>query len=281
MVNPGIYRQLEELGFGAPHLVRGRSSVADLFKLDERCGIYVLLFDASDTFYVGQAVDVARRYIDHRHNKDEIVGLSFKKAPKKQLNDVEREAIRTLERAGFKLQNKDLVSMPLGKSDFDQVVEEDEQTRWIDDVSFNDLSGDLPDLVDLAEKSRKAFARLEAHPLVEQATALLQMYIARALPMPVRTTPTFWGVTCLPQTRGKPLFRVNVFWQEVIAVFDEDGDVSMALQVARSRLADAYGAGFRALKRDLGAQVVDHVYERGGAYTLIATCEARGVNRFA
>ena len=42
--------------------VSSRPSIADLFKPDKRCGIYILKF-SNEFYYVGQAVDVTRRYV--------------------------------------------------------------------------------------------------------------------------------------------------------------------------------------------------------------------------
>ena len=68
---------LDSLGFLPTQNVQGRASVADLFKPQKRCGIYILHF-ANGEFYAGQAVDVTRRYAQHRSTYDDIVKLSFK-----------------------------------------------------------------------------------------------------------------------------------------------------------------------------------------------------------
>jgi hypothetical protein len=47
---------LRELGFKSTYFVQGGYSIADLYKPDERCGIYVLHF-ANGQYYVGLAVE--------------------------------------------------------------------------------------------------------------------------------------------------------------------------------------------------------------------------------
>jgi hypothetical protein len=64
-------RVLKELGFSRVSHVQGGASIADLFKPHERCGIYVLHFTNGE-FYAGQAVDVTRRYVQHRETHKDI-----------------------------------------------------------------------------------------------------------------------------------------------------------------------------------------------------------------
>ena len=66
-----------ELGFPTPTDVRGRRSIADLLpKSRDRCGIYLLAF-SDGTFYIGQALDVVRRFSQHRKQHDNIVWLEL------------------------------------------------------------------------------------------------------------------------------------------------------------------------------------------------------------
>jgi hypothetical protein len=62
---------LEVMGFSRWRPVYGRASIAYLFKPQKRCGIYVLGFSNSE-FYVGQALDVTRRYAQHRKTYSDI-----------------------------------------------------------------------------------------------------------------------------------------------------------------------------------------------------------------
>src|SRR5688572_26199658 len=103
---------LTELGFAKPLFAQGRYSVADLFR-KKRCGIYVLHF-ANDMFYVGQAVDVVRRYSQHRHNHSDIHRISFKRVSKKNLDFEERSIVHRMETNGFRLRNIQLVSFSYG-----------------------------------------------------------------------------------------------------------------------------------------------------------------------
>jgi hypothetical protein len=86
-------RVLNQLRFGEPVCIQGRSSIADQFKPSRRTGVYVLHFLAGD-LYAGQAVDVTRRYAQHRKQHGDIERISFRRVPQGQLDKVERELPR-------------------------------------------------------------------------------------------------------------------------------------------------------------------------------------------
>lgn len=71
-----LHRVVSELNFDQWHDVRERASIADLFRPNERCGIYVLSF-ANGEAYAGQAVDVTRRYVQHRKVHPDIEAMAF------------------------------------------------------------------------------------------------------------------------------------------------------------------------------------------------------------
>lgn len=83
---------LRDLNFHESYTVEGRASVADIFRPENRCGIYVLHFGNGE-FYVGQAVDVTRRYVQHCKNHEDIQHISFKQVANSKLNERERETI--------------------------------------------------------------------------------------------------------------------------------------------------------------------------------------------
>lgn len=87
---------LEVMGFSRWRHVHGRASIADLFKPQKRRGIYVLRFSNGE-FYVGQAVDVTRRYAQHRKTYSDIEEIAFKPVPKDKLGEEERSLIGRLE----------------------------------------------------------------------------------------------------------------------------------------------------------------------------------------
>ena len=122
--------------------MRGRASIADLFPGTRRCGIYILHFTNGE-MYVGQAIDVTRRYVQHCCVHDDIESLAFKRVPQGLLNDEERGLIRKLESDGHRLRNITFTALPRAESDFDLIMSAEEQTRWLHDFNVVDLSGVL------------------------------------------------------------------------------------------------------------------------------------------
>ena len=124
-----------ELGFPPLVVVAGRVSVADLYpSRSQRCGIYVL--EHSDGMhYVGQAVDVVRRFAQHRKASPDIERLSFFQVGRHELDAVERRCIHSAEVRGLRLRNRMLVKQLSGESDLDDVLRPDEQLAWLEDPS--------------------------------------------------------------------------------------------------------------------------------------------------
>lgn len=73
------------------------TSLGVCFKPGEpRCGIYIVEFRDGDR-YVGQAIDVIRRFSDHRRRWEGIIGIQFRAVPREGLNDAERQMVRLVE----------------------------------------------------------------------------------------------------------------------------------------------------------------------------------------
>lgn len=131
---------LQDLQFDVTHYVENRASIADLFKPDKRCGIYILHF-VSGEYYVGQTVDVTRRYVQHSKNHSDIRQISFQETKLNSLNDVERKAIGIFERQGFPIRNIALTSIPKGESDFDLIMPEEAQIKWLNNPNIINVGG--------------------------------------------------------------------------------------------------------------------------------------------
>src|SRR5215208_2714028 len=119
-----------ELGLTVSVDVRGRRSIADLLpKSRNRCGVYLLEF-ADGLFYIGQALDVVRRFSQHRKLHDDIVRWSFRPVKRRNLDSVELELIHRAPSLGLKLTNKVGPSDIVGETDLDELLAPDEQELW-------------------------------------------------------------------------------------------------------------------------------------------------------
>lgn len=203
------------MGFPAMTPVGSLLSIAHLFgSSKKRCGIYCFAF-RHGLFYIGQAVDVVRRFSQHRRLHDDIVGFSFLPTAKPELDGTEKALIFRAEFLGLKLTNAVHVTNIVGDSDFDLVVSASEQGAWLNNPScLNKTVGLSPKIV-LPEAQQlrfsKHFARLEKHPLSQRSLALFKQYVWGCVPAPRRTEYSFWSVSCMPSTNHN-------YWPRLLCV---------------------------------------------------------------
>ena len=155
MQSPSSPERFANLGFAAVTPVSTLRSIAQLFGSSKpRCGIYLLEF-AEHRFYIGQAVEVVRRFAQHRKNYDEIVGFSFIPTQRANLDDVERRLIRRAEDLGLVMLNTVHASNVVGDTDLDLVVSPSEQAEWLSDpTTFNDADTSSPIVLPISQLER-------------------------------------------------------------------------------------------------------------------------------
>ncbi len=277
-----IQQVLEGQRFETTHHVEGRASIADLFKLGQRCGIYVLQF-ADGMVYCGQSKDVVRRYAQHRKIHTDIVHLSFKRVRPEQLDSEEGRGIKALEAAGFSLRNISLVSIVHGSTDFDDVMSPDLQEQWAKDVQWVDRDGDRVRDPDLRSRYSRKFHKFLALPYAEDVIRVQRAYVQKTIPAFLRGEVSFWATSVLPPGQPGELVysRINIHWQEVftafvlvdqpriIGLFDKirgcnTEDISFSFHLCRSKIEEVCGTtrGLRGRYRFL--EVSDHRYKPGG-----------------
>ena len=212
------------IGFPALTDVTSLQSVAHLFGVSKkRCGIYLLAFQ-SGLFYVGQAVDVVRRFSQHRKIHDDIVGFSFIPVPKSELDATEKGFIFKAESSGLKITNAVHVTSIVGDTDFDLLVPVTEQNSWLCAIGRVEISIDSGPKIVLPESQQvryaKQFSRFGKHPLSAISLALLKLYLHTCVPAPRLTEYSFWAVSCMPATGSewKRLVCVNAAFMELFVV---------------------------------------------------------------
>lgn len=218
------------MGFPALTDVTSLQSVAHLFgATKKRCGIYFLAFQGG-LFYVGQAVEVVRRFSQHRKNHDDIIGFSFIAVPKPELDVTERALIFKAESFGLKLTNAVHVTSIVGDTDLDLVVPITHQNDWLAATDRVALSIDSSPKIVLPESQQvryaKQFSRFERQPLSARSLALLKQYLQTCVPAPRLTEYSFWAVSCMPATGSewKRLLCVNAAFMELFVVGHEQRD---------------------------------------------------------
>lgn len=254
-------------GFSAPHHVQGRASIADLFPSGKRCGLYILQFSDGE-IYAGQALDVTRRYVQHRKVHCDIEKISFKRVAKKKLNEEERTLIWQLEYGGYYLRNITFTSIPRGESDFDLIMSVEEQERWLQDTSYVDLNGSKVVDPELRRKYSRRFQRFTTMPFANEVIGVLRGYVHAGIPAPLRSEISFWGCSCLPSYSfpDQVIYsRINLRWQEVLTVAKYEGGILFGFHLALSPLEEAFGESLSPLlKKFPSLYATDHFYEPGG-----------------
>lgn len=227
---------LHQLDFKKSFTVQGRSSVADLFSKSNRCGIYILHF-ANDEYYVGQAVDVVRRYSQHRHTHLDIEKISYKRVGKRRLDVEEKEVVKALESQNLKLRNILLTTFPYAETDFDLIMPKYMQERWLQDLSFRDLEGERVVDDDLRRKYASRYQQFTQLPHAEEVTQILRKYVQNCIPAVKRGEISFWSCSCLPGNSKTLYTRLNLGWQTVFEVFVHENTPHFMWYVTR-RLAE-------------------------------------------
>lgn len=118
-------------GFQQSWDVEGVTSLASVVAQGERCGIYLLAFTTGE-WYVGQAVDVARRFLDHRDTHSDIAPVFFKPVAPEHLDQEELRLIGLVETTwGWQVRNIRGASLPKGIAELHDLVAEQDLEKWV------------------------------------------------------------------------------------------------------------------------------------------------------
>lgn len=260
--------ELQMLGFRVTHTVEGRASVADLFRPRNRCGIYVLHL-SEDEYYVGQSVNIVRRYTQHRRTYHDIRRLSFKPVRAAELNREEMSVIAALRQNHYRVTNIRGTDNPSLIPDFDDVMPPGEQDAWRRDLARVDLTG--PRIVDeeLRQKYRRRYESFTHLPEAQAVISVLREYVRSGIPAIRLGEVSFWSCSCrpsYPNTLWTIYSRINIYWQEVFTASTYQGIPVFSWHLALSPLERAFGPDLSRLKRRHPHVEIDRdaVYKPGG-----------------
>src|SRR6185312_9890835 len=90
-------------------------------------GIYILEF-ADGAQYVGQTINIVRRYSHHQHVHGDIVAFSFAACDRELLDAYERAVIRRQEQ-GHDLRNRLLTGLPGGRGDAEITISDQSSVK--------------------------------------------------------------------------------------------------------------------------------------------------------
>lgn len=250
--------------------IEGKRSIFYLFNDRNRCGIYIYKFKNGD-YYIGQSVDIAIRFLQHRKNYNDFEKITFRIVPLKDLSNIEQKIINKFELNDIFLRNITFSSIPKGASDFDMLFPKSVQNNWLN--SYNILSSDRVRNIDykMQRKYLKKFEKLTKYKIKKEFIDFLRNYFKYCIFEPHITERDFWRISCLPsdsETAITVLCRVNIYMQEVLSVY-YDGkkqSIEITFHMAKSLLTKQ--AIFSKLVNNvqsINIQKNSHYYITGGA----------------
>lgn len=257
--NKKVISLLRSLGFEFPRWVEGCRAITELLPEANTSGIYVL--HLNDGFrYVGKSREIARRFSQHSANFADIRALSFRHVPQDKLDEVERDTVSLLEDSGVRLRNILLSSFTHAESSFSEFMPLPLQEKWLSDTRFVDIDGRRTMDEALQARYESRFKRFCQMPNAEQVIRFLHYYLPAAIPAVLRTEAKYWAISCLPPAKLKVFCRVNIYWQEVLTVFEDGGDLFFSFHLARSGLSNNFLSPGGPI-----AEVTNHKYAPGGS----------------
>ena len=213
------------LGFPNFLIVKTFVSIAHIFKKnDKRCGIYILKF-SNNLYYIGQAIDVVRRFSQHAKIHKDIEKFTFLSVEQNKLNEEERSLIYRAESMGLLLKNSIHVSSIIGDTDFDSIVDETEQQKWLASKTRYIDALHSKRIIKLPEQQKVRFSKnyeiFLSSNYASKASSLLKRYILECIPIPFSSEYSFWSVSCTPSTNKNThprLFCVNAASMEIFVI---------------------------------------------------------------
>ncbi len=188
--------------------------IGPIFPADERCGIYVIEFD-DGTKYVGQSIDVVKRFWDHTHGSNhhsawgDVVALSFAPAPPLELDILEKQMIQYQLDAGVLLRNRSGVLASEGPSPLDLVITVTDQKHWILG-DWEPSPSDRAAFVRAVEASAPTKLEKNSPPEVVQAVIKdIAFALEHIIPVAPETERTYWTLSDYPSTAGGRYATLN------------------------------------------------------------------------
>lgn len=257
---------LKSLDFRNPIVAPNEGSVIANFRSkSRRCGIYVLHF-ANGEYYVGQTVDITKRFLQHRKRHGDIACISFRPVGRRSLDFHEAQLIRLLEMKRLRLRNINMTSiLATEPGSFDTIMETERQQRWLTDMSHNDLGGERVNVLGSDTLYRARFNAFKSLDCYQAVLPVIRAYIHNALPAARSGEASYWQTSVLPPSYTV-LVRININWQEVFFANDFDDGLLFYFILSKHELQHTFGnnlAQFSASYPD--AEWEDGVYRAGGS----------------
>jgi hypothetical protein len=234
------------------HDVGNLYTIAHLFPKAGRCGIYVLEF-ANGERYVGQSLDLVRRFGDHRRRVGDIASIQFLQCRRESLDELELQTIRQQRANGRTLRNIVHGTGPIGDSDLDPLVTRSDQQSWLNSAEPDPVS-DAGRTIDETQRAAhiERFERLQRRISFPLVAEILHHYVPTCVLRPAETERTFWALSAMPDSgrrrTSRRLCTLSINKMETLVLFEgwDDGDsgyyfggwVNMSVRILTETLGD-------------------------------------------
>ncbi len=181
-------------------------------------GVYILDFKNNE-YYIGQTKKMKNRLKLHEKNYKDILNIYFKPLVESELLPEEDKTIAFFEKNLLRIRN-------LKQVKFSNLFHHSCQLNWVNDLSFNYLSGTKYDNELVREKFADRFIKLKAKPYFLKFTSLVSVYIKNAIPNYLASEYNYWCITCLPiwLPKENSVSRININAVPVLSISSNDGN---------------------------------------------------------
>ncbi|PBC39522.1 hypothetical protein CJ179_36515 [Rhodococcus sp. ACS1] len=163
------------------------------------CGLYILRF-ADGAAYVGQSVDIARRFLEHRRRFDDLVAIDVTPWVREDLDAGEQRLIATIE-SGCVIRNILHADRPGGDDEIAVAIDEAQSIilPWDREARTRaGAPGTRPPGTDRRVK------QLDRNGDLDTLSAIIGIYVDETIPDPNNTVPYLWNVPSTVLTLGRP-----------------------------------------------------------------------------
>ncbi|MCA0458023.1 MAG: hypothetical protein LCI00_28915 [Chloroflexi bacterium] len=231
-----IFETISSLGFEHHFDVVEHKSITEHFQSIEKCGIYILHFGNGE-LYVGQAIDVTRRYTQHSKIYDDIIKISFKCILPDKLNTIEKKTIEVLEGLNLHLRNIVHTSVSYAPSSFDELITPDDQLNWCNSGDYIDKAEERINNLEIRRKYQTRYKQFLKMPRANEVIEILRHYVTTCIPAYKSGEMYYWSCTCLLEKRPDNMLiysRININWQEVFTVGTQNNRLFFSWHLANS-----------------------------------------------
>jgi len=175
--------------------------------------VYVLEFDNGE-YYIGQSKKVISRLRQHRKTYEDIKNIFIKPKDEGYLVDEENKTIALFEEMLLRIRN-------VLQVDFRNIFDSDCQKNWINDLTFNYISGERYENAKVREKYKTQYNDLKCKSFYNRLIPMIALYIQNTIPNYIAGEYNYWSITCMPKflikencisrinINGIPVFSIN------------------------------------------------------------------------